>query len=417
MSFLCDRDPTGCSARAAHELRVPEAKLLLAAVHQRRFLTVCGATADTGAMSLPGGRRIVGLIERYLNHGLEKVEPDTALSMRRARGFALVGLVVFFLGGVVTGLIVRSPAGSGASLLTMLFIVGAVWLTSDTDGRLHRPATHASIGVMMTLIVGTSIQLGYASPLAVTSSVLIIMSACYILGVRAAIFWTGVAVLGVGCALLTSEPVPLPEDAIRPSLPVIFVSRALVLMGTCAIAGMERRFSDRQRRELAVLASHDALTGLMNRRAFSERLEQAVARARRHTRRVGLIYLDLDGFKRVNDEHGHDAGDVVLRDVAKRIASITRDGDSAGRAGGDEFVVLLEDLSEAKNAEIFAERLLVRIRGDTGPCADPGAEVRASVGVACFPDDGDGTASLMKAADLAMYRAKSDGGNAVRTPA
>lgn len=368
-------------------------------------------------MPLTCQRRIAGFIEAYLGYGLEKVEPEKALSMRRARAFAFVGLVVFFLGGVVSGLIVRSPAGSGASLLTMLFIVGAVWLTSASNGRFHRRATHASIGVMLTLTVGSSIQLGYASPLAVTSSVLIIMATCYILGVGATIFWTGVAVLGVGYALLTSEPIPLPEGAIRPSLPVIFGSRALVLMGTCAIAVMERRFSDRQSRELAVLASLDALTGLMNRRAFGERLDQAIARARRHSRRVGLLYLDLDGFKRINDEHGHAAGDVVLQDVARRIASITRDGDSAGRAGGDEFVVLLEDLREAKSAEIFAERLLARIRGDTGPCADPDSEVRASVGVACFPDDGDGTDSLMKAADFAMYRAKSDGGNAVRTPA
>ena len=368
-------------------------------------------------MPLTCRRRIAGLIETYLGYGLEKVEPETALSMRRARGFALVGLVIFFLGGVVAGLIVRSQAGSVASLLTMLFIVGAVWLTGALNGRFHRPATHASIGAMMAVAIGVSINLGYASPLAVTASVVIIMATCYILGVRAAIFWTGVAILGVGCALLTSEPVPLPEDAIRPSLPMIFASRALALMGTCAIAVMERRFSDRQSRELAVLASHDALTGLMNRRAFGERLDQAIARARRHTRRVGLIYLDLDSFKRINDEHGHAAGDVVLQDVAKRIASITRDGDTAGRAGGDEFVVLLEDVPEAKSAEIFAERLLARIRGDTGPCADPDSEVPASVGVACFPDDGDGTDSLMKAADFAMYRAKSDGGNAVRTPA
>jgi diguanylate cyclase (GGDEF)-like protein len=367
-------------------------------------------------MISPLRRRLAGLLHAYLDHGLEKVEPETALSMRRARGFALVGLLVFFLGGVVSGLIVRSPAGSAASLLTMLFIVGAVWLTSASNGRFHRPATHASIGVMMTLTIGASIELGYASPLAVTSSVVIIMATCYILGVRASIFWTGVAVCGVGYAVLTSEPIPLPEGAIRPSLPVIFASRALALMGTCAIAVMERRFSDRQSRKLVVLASHDALTGLLNRRAFGERLEQAIARARRHGRRVGLIFLDLDRFKRVNDEHGHAAGDDVLRDVGRRIASITRESDSAGRAGGDEFVVLLEDVSEVKHAEIFAGRLLARIRGEPDPSAEPGSEVRASVGVACFPDDGDGTDSLMKAADLAMYRAKSDGGNAVRTP-
>jgi diguanylate cyclase (GGDEF)-like protein len=368
-------------------------------------------------MPLPRKRRIASLLEAYLGYGLEKVESETALSMRRARGFALVGLGIFFLGGVVAGLIVRSPAGSAGSLLTMLFIVGAIWLTSASNGRYHRPLTHASIAVMLTLTIGASLQLGYASPLAVTSSVVIIMATCYILGVGACIFWTGVAILGMGYAVLTSQPIPLPEDAIRPSLPVIFVSRALALMGTCAIAVMERRFSDRQSRELAVLASHDALTGLLNRRAFGERLDQAIARARRYTRRVGLIFLDLDGFKRVNDQRGHAAGDVVLRDVAKRIESITRDGDSAGRAGGDEFVVLLEDVGEAKNAEMFAERLLARIESETGPAADPDSEVRASIGVACFPEDGDSTDSLMKAADFAMYRAKSDGGNTVRTSA
>jgi diguanylate cyclase (GGDEF)-like protein len=333
------------------------------------------------------------------------VDPEKALSMRRARGFALVGLVVILLGGAVSAWIIRSPATDVVSVLTMLFIVGAVRFGNAWNGRFHRPATHATIATMLTATIGSSIVLGYASPIGVTFSVMIIMATCYILGVRASIFWTGVSIAGVGYAVLTSEPIPLPEGALRPSLPLIFGSRALVLIGTCAIAVMERRFSDRQSRVLAVLASHDALTGLMNRRAFGERLDQAIARARRHTRRVGLIFL----------QHGHAAGDAVLRDVAERIASITRDGDSAGRAGGDEFVVLLEDIGEAKHAALFAERLLVRIGDDTRPRVGPAWDVRASVGVACFPDDGDGADALMHASDLAMYRAKSDGGHAVRT--
>jgi diguanylate cyclase (GGDEF)-like protein len=368
-------------------------------------------------MGFPLRRRIFELLEAYLGHGIGNVGREKALSMRRSRGFALIGLAVILPGGAVLAVIIRSPAIAVASVLTMLFIMAAIRFAGAWNGRFFRPATHAAIAAMFTATIGSSIVLGYASPIGVTLSVLIIMATNYILGVRASVFWTGASVIGVGYAVLTSEPIPLPEDAIRPSLPVIFCSRALVLMGACAIAAAERRFSDRQSRELEVLAAQDPLTGLLNRRAFGERLAQAIARASRHGRRVGLIFLDLDDFKRVNDAHGHAAGDALLREVAERIASITREGDAAGRAGGDEFVMLLEDVGEPKNAALIAERLLARISEYDGPLVHPDWNFGASVGVACFPDDSDDAGALMHASDLAMYRAKSDGGHAVRMPA
>lgn len=368
-------------------------------------------------MRLPLRRQISGLLEAYLGRGSENVDREKALAMRRSRGFALIGLAVILPGSAALGAVTRSPALASAAVLPMLFIMAAVRLGRARNGRFFLPAVHASIAAMLTATIAASVALGHASPLSVTFCVLLIMATNYILGVRASIFWTGASIVGMGYAVLTSEPLPLTAGGIHPSLPVIFGSRALVLIGTCAIAAAERRFSDRQSRELELLAAQDPLTGLLNRRAFGERLVQAVARAERHGRRVGLIFLDLDDFKRVNDAHGHAAGDALLQEVANRIASITREGDAAGRAGGDEFVMLLEDVGETKNATLIAERLLARISGYTGPFVRPDWNFGASAGVACYPDHGGDAAALMRAADLAMYQAKYEGGRAVKTPA
>jgi diguanylate cyclase (GGDEF)-like protein len=368
-------------------------------------------------MRFPLHRRISRLLDAYLGRGGEDVGREKALAMRRSRGFALIGLALILPGSAGLAALTRSPALASASLVPMLFIMAAVRLGRARNGRFFLPAVHVSVAAMFTAIIAASIALGHASPLGVTFCVLLIMATNYILGVRASIFWTAASIAGVGYAVLTSQPVPLPADAIHPSLPVIFGSRALVLIGTCAIAAAERRFSDRQSRELELLAAQDPLTGLLNRRAFGERLAQATARAERHGRRVGLVFLDLDDFKRVNDARGHAAGDALLCEVANRIASITREGDAAGRAGGDEFVMLLEDVGETKNASLIAERLLARISGYTGPLVDPDWDFGASVGVACYPDDARDAGELLNAADLAMYRAKAEGGHAVRTPA
>jgi len=157
------------------------------------------------------------------------------------------------------------------------------------------------------------------------------------------------------------------------------------------------------------LAFHDVLTGLPNRTLFQDRLEHALERAKREGNRLVILFLDLDGFKAVNDSLGHDVGDLLLQEVAKRMRARLRRGvDTLARLGGDEFVVLMENLKEPEHCALQAERILedillpMEIRGH-------GIQVGASLGLAFYPEDGDEALQLMRCADAAMYSAKAAG--------
>ena len=163
-----------------------------------------------------------------------------------------------------------------------------------------------------------------------------------------------------------------------------------------------------ERRRYERLASHDPLTGLPNRRLFQDRLEQALTQAHRRRSRVALLYVDLDGFKDVNDALGHDVGDELLAAVAKRLVAVVRAEDTVARLGGDEFAVVLLDVGERSDASLVAQKLLEAI--------DAPFELRgrtllagASIGIAIYPQDARLTDGLMKAADVAMYRVKQQG--------
>jgi diguanylate cyclase (GGDEF)-like protein/PAS domain S-box-containing protein len=160
--------------------------------------------------------------------------------------------------------------------------------------------------------------------------------------------------------------------------------------------------------QLRHLATHDKLTGLANRALLYDLLDQALARAQRLGVSVALLYCDLDHFKPVNDEHGHDAGDDVLVEVARRINEVVRETDTAARIGGDEFVVLLEGARDLDLVAGVARRLLESIRR---PIELPVAtvQVSASIGLVVAPDGCDDADQLMGLADRAMYRAKAEG--------
>ncbi|MGE5472428.1 MAG: PAS domain S-box protein [Bacteroidota bacterium] len=161
------------------------------------------------------------------------------------------------------------------------------------------------------------------------------------------------------------------------------------------------------------LAFHDALTGLPNRTLILERLQHAITRSQRESRRLSLTFIDLDRFKGVNDALGHDVGDLLLQEVARRIRGRLRAMDTVARLGGDEFVILMEDLGKASHCASLAEQLIAEIRlpmqlqGHT-------VEIGASMGMAFFPEDGGDPLELMKRADLAMYAAKAAGRNTYR---
>jgi diguanylate cyclase (GGDEF)-like protein len=168
---------------------------------------------------------------------------------------------------------------------------------------------------------------------------------------------------------------------------------------------------ERKRAEAQLLrrAHFDSLTGLANRALFADRLAHALARARRRGERVGLLYLDLDGFKAINDARGHAAGDAALRQVAARLRAAVRESETAARFGGDEFTVLIEPLRDPADAGAVAARIGAALRR---PLEVERHEVRlsASIGIAIFPDDGADPQALLRSADRAMFRVKRSGG-------
>jgi diguanylate cyclase (GGDEF)-like protein len=173
------------------------------------------------------------------------------------------------------------------------------------------------------------------------------------------------------------------------------------------------RYSIQQARmaqRLYHMAHHDQLTGLANRALFWDRLEHLLKVARRTRQIVGVAYLDLDGFKKVNDDMGHNAGDELLKIVAERLVESMRDSDTISRFGGDEFVVLAENMPERSHAAIVGRKIVDVI---SQPITIDGkvVDVSASVGSALFPDGGDCADDLIKNADSAMYEAKNGGKN------
>ncbi len=173
-----------------------------------------------------------------------------------------------------------------------------------------------------------------------------------------------------------------------------------------------RDISERKEAEDRIrrLAHHDTLTGLPNRNLLNDRMNHALARVKRHGGHMAVLYVDLDKFKPINDSLGHEAGDWVLREVADRLLGCVRSSDTVSRVGGDEFVVVVEEIGRPSEAALIAKKIIDGldrpIEFEGHPC-----QVGASIGVALFPQDGSSIEEVCKAADLAMYRVKHSGRN------
>lgn len=168
-----------------------------------------------------------------------------------------------------------------------------------------------------------------------------------------------------------------------------------------------------QSKLLESLALHDALTGLANRRLLADRMSMALAHARRHTSALAVVYLDLDGFKRLNDARGHGAGDALLRQVAQRLVALVREEDTVARAGGDEFILLLWHISGPEYATAVALKVIAAL---AVPFIVEGhsVSISASAGVSIYPDHGEDAETLTNSADRALYEAKRAGKNVYR---
>lgn len=185
---------------------------------------------------------------------------------------------------------------------------------------------------------------------------------------------------------------------------------------------VERRIAERTRELEGVIAqlrarqqqleaevNHDSLTGLANRKLLDDRCQCAVQRAQRHVECFGLLMIDLNGFKAINDTHGHAAGDKVLVTVAQRLRATLRTCDTAARIGGDEFVVLVESIHDAQELSDIGRKLVTAIAKHI--CLENGVSVAvgASVGMAIYPDDGLDISRMLHVADQAMYECKASG--------
>jgi diguanylate cyclase (GGDEF)-like protein/PAS domain S-box-containing protein len=182
--------------------------------------------------------------------------------------------------------------------------------------------------------------------------------------------------------------------------------------GTGALRGFVKILRDRTaykliEEETAYLAHHDALTGLANRAYFSIRLHETLAHAMRHSLSAALMLLDLDRFKQVNDNHGHDTGDLLLKEVGARLLASVRETDVVARLGGDEFVILQANTSSEGSAVLA--RKIIDVMAQPVKVGDVTINTGASIGIALFPADAEDASELVKNADTAMYRAKSSG--------
>ena len=189
-----------------------------------------------------------------------------------------------------------------------------------------------------------------------------------------------------------------------------WLSLAVAVFGGLIVAALVSlsisiRHLREQQREQAHQAMHDPLTGLPNRRYLGEWLTMALAAAQRGDRQLALLYVDLDGFKSINDRFGHEMGDRVLQVTATRMCGTLRTSDFFARLGGDEFVAVLTDAPTRPPVSMIVERLQAAIlKSPTAAVGD--GEVRASIGAAWFPEDGDTMDALLAAADRAMYGVK-----------
>jgi diguanylate cyclase (GGDEF)-like protein/PAS domain S-box-containing protein len=187
------------------------------------------------------------------------------------------------------------------------------------------------------------------------------------------------------------------------------------IKGQRYFVGIVRDVTERKlvEQKITHLAHHDYLTGLPNRALFLEQLEHSITMARRNRYKVAVLFLDLDGFKQVNDTLGHDAGDVLLQEVGKRLRSVIRESDIVARIGGDEFTFVLNNVGEDANAAWIAQKVIdvlaVPIDLKAQQC-----RIGASIGIAIYPDSSSDFETLLKQADEAMYWAKQNGKNTFR---
>ena len=300
---------------------------------------------------------------------------------------------------LVLGLPTLALAGVG-----LLLVMGISVRAVDHDVHVARLVAHLVYFLALAAVAYAVFGLQIPTVITVYFPSLVLLGSAHILGARAALAWA------VPSAALVAAGVFLPSGPEREVSDIVtFATRSGTLLTILGFGLAFRRAHDRQARELEHRATTDALTGLPNRIALHRALANALSRCARFGRRGAVVFVDMDGMKRINDSHGHGVGDAFLKEISTRIRAVTRSVDTPSRMGGDEFVVLLSEFDDPKGAEIYARKLLSVL---TRPWQAAGEELRpsASIGIAPFPEAGMTADELLRVADSAMYQAKRSGG-------
>jgi diguanylate cyclase (GGDEF)-like protein len=341
------------------------------------------------------------------------------LSIWRARLFARLLAVVCIAGWVVGVPSVALAAREHLWPLVVADVVALVWVSRlyYQRGQDHIRGSRQLLALMYLLGVVLLGTVGYVAQIYLMALPVL---AVLLLSVRAALVGlvlNAMTLLAAGYWLQIDAGAMIFSD--QPMLRWIAITLNFLLIDTaltaaCAflLRGMESALAQQRANaeKLAYFAMHDALTGLANRRLLFDRIAHALAKAARDGAQVGVLLLDLDNFKNVNDRYGHELGDTLLQAVSDRLKGAVRAGDTVARLGGDEFVVLLAEIDSENEMLAAVERVLRAIDGQY-PQEHHALYVSASIGVAVFPRDGADAAGLLKSADTAMYRAKDGGRN------
>ncbi len=331
-----------------------------------------------------------------------------------------------------------------AGVLALLYLPVVVWRGHDVGWHLQLQLHAALIAVTFGLVAARSrLSTRVKSAILVTVFLLLGTAGVFTLGMVGTGYWwclqgavmmatlfsmrAGIVTALASASMLSLSGVGFVSGALAPPFDlnahlgnasawsaflvvVVFAPLALLLALGSYQSMVERLVAqvDDQRRRLEAQVGHDTLTGLPLMRLAADRVDVAIRHARRVGCKVALLFVDLDGFKAINDGHGHAAGDHVLQEVAARLRGCVREEDTVARVGGDEFVVVAGDLTGAAGAERLARDIHAALAAPV-TWQRAALQASASVGIALFPDDADDGEALRRAADAAMYGAKHAG--------
>ncbi|MBN8937866.1 MAG: GGDEF domain-containing protein [Rhizobiales bacterium] len=349
--------------------------------------------------------------------------PDVPENIRHALIASLFGTLPIFIGGAINTILVsaavaiRQPKPLFIAWLCLEIILCVsrfiVLVTAQRAAAAGR-RTPTDISILLAVCWGFSV--GFGTFLGLTCGDWVIATLTCL---SAAAMVGGICFRNFGAPRMAATMIVLSLGPLclgtlfagEPMLLVVFLQIPFYLYSMSAAAFRLNRMmvtTMKAEQENAHRARHDALTGLSNRTGLTTTMSERLKAGADAPARLALLYLDLDGFKAVNDTYGHAAGDRVLQMVADRLNGLVRAGDVTARLGGDEFVVLIEAI-DPDAAMLFGERLIDRITGryELGQGAE--ASIGVSIGIACAPDHGTDVATLLAAADAALYVAKSLG--------